>query len=182
MLGTLALTAAIASAVGTGCSSSSDDGGNTGNNDAGSTGNDATADTGSSTGDDAEVCSVDASLTAFAASDASGSQCAACFDSMCHDAIQACANDCTCIKIFSCIADAGTLDINSLATVGLSCAAGDITALVSNSALMGLTTCATSTCKNACGTLVAPPDSGSTDAGTTTTDAATTTTDAGDGG
>ena len=52
-------------------------------------------------------CYVDASFSMFAASDAAGAGCAACVQDHCTTGIKACSTSCTCINLFTCLADAG---------------------------------------------------------------------------
>ena len=130
-------------------------------------------------------CTVDADLTAFAMSDASAAGCAACVNSMCGTDISSCASDCTCISLFSCLADAGAagtgLGVASIAALGQCVPGGfaNVTALESNDAIKGIFTCFGVTCVDECtppaeagppqgdaGEAGTSPEAGSPDAGT----------------
>jgi hypothetical protein len=137
-------------------------------------------------------CHVDASLTAFAASDAAGAGCAACVQTMCQSDIEACSSSCTCIGLFTCLADAGvsatSLTGNSAAL--MNCLPAGLTsagALLNDPGIQGVYNCFSNTCGTQCANLL--PTDGGIDGGATTeaggsTDGGgtTTTTDAGDGG
>jgi len=104
-----AVAAAAAGGVGVGCSSSSSP--------------PAAAPDASTPAPTADAgCYVDASFSAFAASDAAAAGCAACVQNSCTTGIKACSTSCTCINLFTCLADAGIaasgLGANSLAAVG----------------------------------------------------------------
>jgi hypothetical protein len=145
-------------------------------------------------------CYVDASLAVFAASDAAGADCAACVQTNCQPAITTCANDCTCIGFFTCVADAGTLSMGlSQATQAavFACAGPSPGTLIQTPGLSALLQCLQGPCNSICSELVdagvdapvgaseAAPETGPGDAGADP-DAATTdarVTDAGaDGG
>ena len=129
-------------------------------------------------------CTVDADLTAFAMSDASAAGCAACVNSMCGTDISSCASDCTCISLFSCLADAGVaatgVGVGSVAALGQCVPGGfgNLTSLESNAAIRGIFTCFGVTCSDECtpvgeagppagdaGEAGTSPEAGSTDAG-----------------
>jgi len=133
-------------------------------------------------------CYVDASLTAFAESDAAGAGCAACVNAMCGDGIKACETSCTCINLFECLADAGisgsNLGTGSLGAIA-GCVPGSITnagAVINDPGVMGVYSCFTVTCASECAAVL--PDSGllAPDGGTVTTEAGAATPDGGDGG
>jgi hypothetical protein len=148
----------------------------------------ATVDTGAPTNDGPNTCYVDASLTAFAASDAAGAGCAACVNTMCGTAISSCSTDCSCISLFGCLADAGIsggdLGANSLAAAA-GCIPGGLTsatALLNDPGINDVYTCFTVTCASAC---ALPSPDASVDAGMTGDNDAGATTDSGvapDGG
>jgi hypothetical protein len=110
---------------------------------------------------------------------------------MCSDGINACSNSCTCVGLFSCLADAGvsatTLTSASGASLG-ACVPGGITsagALLNDPGVQGLYMCLTVTCAGQCAAVLPATDAGTDgggagDAGTTADTG--TTTDAGDGG
>jgi hypothetical protein len=182
-LGISALVMVGAGGIEAGCSSSSSS--------SPPAGDDASTPVDGSGGDGAPAtCHVDASLTAFAASDAAGAGCAACVQTMCSDGINACSNSCTCVGLFSCLADAGvsatglTSDPGALA----GCVPGGISSagmLLNDPGVQGLYMCLTVTCSDQCATVLPATDAGTdgggaVDAGTTADTG--TTTDAGDGG
>jgi hypothetical protein len=118
-------------------------------------------------------CHVDASLTMFAESDAAGAGCAACVNAMCSANINACANSCTCINLFECLADAGisasNLGTGSVGAVA-GCVPGGLTsagALLNDPGVMGVYSCFTATCATECAAVL--PDAG-VDGATTTDD------------
>jgi hypothetical protein len=125
------------------------------------------------TGIDAEVaqgdgaCHVDASLTAFAESDASAAPCAKCVNLSCAGAIETCASDCTCIALFQCLADAGVaaMGLGSAASAAASCAGSDALSLLNNPGVSGLVTCLQTTCAAACPADGGPVGVSSADAG-----------------
>jgi hypothetical protein len=118
-------------------------------------------------------CSVDADLTAFAMSDASAAGCAACVKDMCGTDISSCASDCTCISLFSCLADAGVaasgVGVGSIAALGQCVPGGfgNLTSLESNAAIRGIFTCFGVTCADECApaTDAGPTEAGPTEAG-----------------
>ncbi len=184
LLGISAMSLVAVGGIAAGCSSSS-------------SGTPQPAEDGSTeaAGDDGStVCHVDASLAAFASSDAAGAGCAACVQSMCSAGIMACSNSCTCVSLFSCLADAGvsasglTTDFSALGA----CVPGGISSagmLLNDPGVMGVYSCFTVTCADQCASLVPTPEGGTTDdagggspeAGAST-DAGGTTADAADGG
>jgi hypothetical protein len=185
-LGISALVVVGAGGIQAGCSSSSS------GSPPPASGDDASMVSDGSGGDVATPsCHVDASLTAFAATDAAGAGCAACVQTMCSDAITACSNSCTCVGLFSCLADAGvsatglTSDLGSLAA----CVPGGISsagALLNDPGVLALYNCLSMTCSDQCAAVLPATDAGTADGGGSG-DAGTaadtgTTTDAGDGG
>lgn len=134
-------------------------------------------------------CSVDADLTTFAMSDASAAGCAACVNDMCGTDISSCASDCTCISLFSCLADAGVaatgVSANSVAALGQCVPGGfgNLTSLESNTAIRGIFTCFGVTCADECSPATpeaGPPGGDAGEAGTTSLEAGST--DGGDAG
>jgi len=122
-----------------------------------------------SPGDDAEadagspLCYVDASLTVFAASDASAAGCAACVQTSCQAAIRNCATDCTCISLFTCLADSGvaTTGLGPTATAAATaCAGSSGLTLLNNPGVMGLVNCLSGICLDACNVSDGGPDAG----------------------
>ncbi len=133
-------------------------------------------------------CYVDASLSAFAASDAAGAGCAACVQNSCTTGIKACSTSCTCITLFTCLADAGVTASGlgaSTAAVG-NCVPGGLASLpglLNDPGIQGVYQCFTVTCASACGGVLleggAPGDDGGEagtpqDAGASTPDGGTT--------
>jgi hypothetical protein len=134
-------------------------------------------------------CSVDADLTTFAMSDASAAGCAACVKDMCGTDISSCASDCTCISLFSCLADAGVaatgVSAGSVAALGQCVPGGfgNLTSLESNTAIRGIFTCFGVTCADECSPPspeAGPPEGDAGEAGTTSPEAGST--DGGDAG
>jgi hypothetical protein len=101
-------------------------------------------------------CYVDASLTAYAKSDAAGAGCAACVNDMCESAIASCSTDCTCINLITCLlgASVSTMDFQASAISAISgCVPGGLTAawdLLNNQAVKSVYNCFTVTCLSAC--------------------------------
>jgi hypothetical protein len=169
MLGAFAIATTVAGAFGVGCSSSSDNNPGTPSNDASSNADGTSpGDDGSTIQDSGPTCAVDASLTAFAASDAAGSECAQCFNTMCQSAINTCAHDCTCIDVFTCIGEAGTLDTSSIVGLGLQCA-GNLATLANDPGISALSDCVRGPCSAVCGPLL-PMDAGGDGSSATTSD------------
>jgi hypothetical protein len=140
------------------------------------------------------ACFVDASLTVFASSDASAAGCAACVQLNCSPAITTCASDCTCINLFSCLADSGVAmsALGSAAAAAVTACSGNSgIALLQNPGVKGLVDCLSDPCATACNAVldagdddsVAPSEAAAADTGSdadtsSTADAA----DAADGG
>jgi hypothetical protein len=181
LIGISAVAAAAAGSVAVGCSSSSSP-------PAAAPPEDASTEAASSTVD--AGCYVDASFSAFAASDAAAAGCAACVQNSCTTGIKACSTSCTCINLFTCLADAGIaatgLGANSLAAVE-NCVPGGLASaasLLNDPGVQGVYQCFTVTCASACGSVLeagAPEGDGGEDGAATTTDGgdASTTVDAG---
>jgi hypothetical protein len=127
-------------------------------------------------------CFIDASLAAFAESDAAGSSCAACVQMNCASGIQSCESDCTCAGFFSCLADAGVSASGQGANSGAAvaaCVPSGFTSesqLLMNTGINAVYQCFTVTCATPCAPLVPTIDGG--EAGTT--DDAGTSADGGD--
>jgi hypothetical protein len=163
LVASLAITSAAAgalAALASGCSSSSSPASPDASTDASLS--DAGIDAEVAQGDGA--CHVDASLTAFAESDASAAPCAKCVNESCSMAIQTCASDCTCISLFQCLADAGVaaMGLGSAGTAAASCAGSDaLNFLLNNPGVSGLVNCVQGPCAAACpadgGPVVLPP-------------------------
>jgi hypothetical protein len=185
LVASLVASSAAACALAAGCSSSS----------SGSSPDAATGDSSVEASPAAEAgqpqadgaCYVDASLTAFAESDASAAPCAKCVNENCDVAIQTCASDCTCISLFQCLADAGVaaMGLGSAGTAAAGCAGSNaLNFLLNNPGVSGLVSCVQGVCASACpadgGPVLPPPEAGTetTDAGTQTTDAGTDAADA----
>jgi hypothetical protein len=133
----------------------------------------AASDDGGGTG----ACFVDASLTVFASSDASAAGCAACVQLNCSPAITTCASDCTCINLFSCLADSGVAmsGLGSAAAAAVTACSGNSgIALLQNPGVKGLVDCLSDPCATACNAVldagvdddsVAPSEAAAEDAG-----------------
>jgi hypothetical protein len=180
----LAVCAASSAAavVAAGCSSSS----------ATSTVPDAGTDDASDAGG-VTTCYVDASLQVFAASDASAAGCASCVNAQCLPQVNACAIDCACINLFSCLADSGVATSglgSSVAAAVTACAGGSGVALLNDTTIRGLANCLQGTCANACsavldgsaGTDAATGDDGPAEDAAVTLDGGASSLDASDGG
>jgi hypothetical protein len=158
---------AVAAAGGAGCSSSS----------APATEPDASEEA-ASDASGVMICRVDASLSVFAESDASAAGCALCVGEQCLTAITTCATDCTCINLFTCLADSGvaTVGLNMVGEAVRACAGGAGTALLDNPGVRGVADCLQGVCATACSAVL---DAG-TEAGATlpVDDDATSTSDA----
>jgi hypothetical protein len=158
-----AVAALAAGGVAAGCSSSSSSG------PSGSGGQDASTEAAPS--GDGEACFVDASLAAFAESDAAGSTCAACAQTSCAPGIKQCESDCICSGFFSCLADAGVSATGQGANSGAAvaaCVPSGFTSesqLLNNGGISAIYECLTVTCATPCGPLVPTVDGG--EAGTT---------------
>jgi hypothetical protein len=167
------VAALAAGALAVGCSSSSSSA-PPGNNDAST-----------ETGAEDASCHVDADLTAFAESDAAGSECAACVRANCMAGIMACSTSCACINLFTCLADGGVsasnLDTSGAAAL-MACVPSNIktaSSLLKDPGISGVLTCFTATCSDACSAVISALDGG--DDGGGSTDGGTIT-DAADGG
>jgi hypothetical protein len=192
LVGISASTSVAAALVATGCSSSSAT--PTANGPDASTeamaATDAAGDTDAGGGTGA--CFVDASLTVFASSDASAAGCAACVQLNCRPAITTCATDCTCINLFSCLADSGVAmtGLGSAAAAAVTACSGNSgIALLQNPGVMGLVNCLSDPCSTACSAVLeagaddsAAPSEAGAPADTGTDAGATSTADAADGG
>jgi len=99
LIGISAVAAVAAGGLAVGCGSSSSPSA------AGAPSSDASTEAASSAED--AGCYFDASFSMFAASDAAGAGCAACVQNSCTTGIKACSTSCTCINLFTCLADAG---------------------------------------------------------------------------
>jgi hypothetical protein len=178
LAGLSAATSLACAVAAAGCSSSSTTTPPTGQDASleASPGDDAQADSGS------PLCFVDASLTVFAASDASAAGCAACVQTNCQDAISACATDCTCISLFTCLADSGvaTTGLGPAATAAATeCAGSSGLTLLNNPGVMGLVNCLSGVCLEACNVSDGGPDAGLPDAALSEAGAGEAGTDAG---
>jgi hypothetical protein len=122
-------------------------------------------------------CFVDASLSVFASSDASAAGCAACVQLNCSPAITACATDCTCINLFSCLADSGVAmsALGSAAAAAVTACSGNSgIALLQNPGVKGLVDCLSDPCATACNAVLdagtddsaAPSEAAAADTGT----------------
>jgi hypothetical protein len=157
------MAAVAAGGVAAGCSSSS-------SGPSGSNSPDASPEAAAS-GDGEANCFIDASLAAFAESDAAGSSCAACVQMNCATGIQSCESDCTCSAFFSCLADAGVSASGQGANSGAAvsaCVPSGFTSesqLLSNPGINAVYQCFTVTCATPCAPLVPTVDGG--EAGTT---------------
>jgi hypothetical protein len=114
-------------------------------------------------GGSSPTCYIDASLSAFAASDASAAGCAACVQASCHPAITTCETDCTCINFFTCLADSGVAT-SGLGSSGSSvvnmCAGSAVLTVYNDPGVKGLADCLSDTCATACSGIL---DAGSVD-------------------
>jgi hypothetical protein len=108
-------------------------------------------------GGSASVCHVEASLAGYAASDATAASCAACINDNCNDAVQACASDCVCINLFSCLLDTdATTSAAASETISV-CAGNSGLSLLSNPGVRGLANCYSGPCLAPC-SMVFPVD------------------------
>jgi hypothetical protein len=128
-------------------------------------------DAGSST-----TCHVDASLAAFAATDAAAAGCAVCVQTMCTDAISSCSSSCACISLFNCLADAGVSgsDLSSNSGAFSACVPADIMKamqLLQDPGINSVYTCFTATCSDQCSAVLPTPEGGATDSGSAAADA-----------
>ncbi len=153
-IGVSAVAALAAGALAVGCSSSSSS--------APATNNDASTETGGEDGS----CHVDADLTAFAESDAAGSECAACVKTNCMAGIMACSTSCACINLFTCLADGG-VSASNLGTSGAAALAACVpsniktaSSLLMDPGISGVFTCFTATCSDACSAVISGGDGG----------------------
>jgi hypothetical protein len=156
-IGVSTVAALAAGALAVGCSSSSSS--------APATNNDASTETGAEGGEDAS-CHVDADLTAFAESDAAGSECAACVKANCMAGIMACSTSCACINLFTCLADGG-VSASNLGTSGAAALAACVpsniktaSSLLMDPGISGVFTCFTATCSDACSSVISGLDGG----------------------
>jgi hypothetical protein len=170
-IGVSTVAALAAGALAVGCSSSSSS--------PPATNNDASTETGGGGGEGGEdaSCHVDADLTAFAESDAAGSECAACVRANCTAGIMACSTSCACINLFTCLADGG-VSASNLGTSGAAALAACVpsniktaSSLLMDPGISGVFTCFTATCSDACSAVISALDGGddgggSTDGGT----------------
>jgi hypothetical protein len=190
LVGISASASVAAALVAAGCSSSSATpaaGGPDSSTEAAASDAAGDTDAGGGTG----ACFVDASLTVFASSDASAAGCAACVQLNCRPAITTCATDCTCINLFSCLADSGVAmtGLGSAAAAAVTACSGNSgIALLQNPGVMGLVNCLSDPCSTACSAVLeagaddsaAPSEASAADAGTDAD--AISTADAADGG
>ena len=121
-------------------------------------------------------CHVDASLAAFAASDAAAAGCAVCVQTMCTDAISSCSSSCACISLFNCLADAGVSgsDLSSNSGAFSACVPADIMKamdLLHDPGINSVYNCFTATCSDQCSAVIPTPEGGTTDSGGAATDA-----------
>jgi len=161
-----AVAAVAAGGLAAGCSSSSSSGPSGSSPDA----SPEAAPSGDGEASDAS-CFIDASLSAFAESDAAGSSCAACAQTSCGAGIKSCESDCVCSGFFSCLADAGVSASGQGANSGAAvaaCVPSGFTSesqLLNNTGISAIYECFTVTCATPCGPLVPTVDGG--EAGTT---------------
>lgn len=115
------------------------------------------------------ACYVDASLTAFAESDASAAGCAACVNASCSGAITKCATDCICINLFTCLTDSGVVMSgtgSAIAAAVTACSGSLGLTLLKNPGVQGLVNCLSGTCSTPCSAVLeggvadaaSPPD------------------------
>jgi hypothetical protein len=184
LVGISASASVTAALVAAGCGSSS---ATPGANSPDSSAEASATDDGGGTG----ACFVDASLTVFASSDASAAGCAACVQLNCSPAITTCASDCTCINLFSCLADSGVAMSglgSAAAAVVTACSGSSGIALLQNPGVKGLVDCLSDPCATACNAVLdagaddsaAPTEAAAADTGTDA--GAGSTADAADGG